>query len=157
MGGVAVGSWHHTATFAFADNPDLYSNGNTGFFVSAWYNIFSFMNENGQMNGFARYGNAKDKLNLVQESYAAGLGVNFSGNKLLPEMIGAGITRVNLNPYMIEGVENIAHHESVIEFTMKKNLHPNISLQPDIQYVINIGGEKGKNAVVGILRFVASF
>lgn len=156
-GGLALGSWHHTASFVVADNPDLLVNGNSGFFVSAWHNIMNFMNEDGQLIGFARYGNAIDNLNLVQESFTAGFGVHLLGNKLLPEMIGAGITRVNLNSSMLDGGAQSANHESVLEFTFMKSLHENISLQPDFQYVLNVGGEKGKNAAVGILRFVASF
>lgn len=98
----------------------------------------------------ASYGPAKENLN----NYYLGLGLNISNIKIKNINSTLGIAMAHAGLKTPEYI-----HETSFELTYKMELTENISIQPDVQYIINpMGtGVALNNATVGILRFGLNF
>lgn len=100
---------------------------------------------------FSQLGIVPKKTNYVPDYYGLGISLMTTSKKYAPDFIGLAIGSVGLNSF------NDAHEvignsrETTIELSIKKELFDRISLQPDIQYIINPFGIH-PNAFAGILR-----
>jgi porin len=112
------------------------------------------------VSGFARVGYAPDQRNPVVYYFDTGI----NGTGLIPgrasDILGLAFSfeRLGTDVELASGAPVLAHHEHVIELTYLANIAPNISLQPDLQYVINPGGfGRAPNALVAGVRFNLTF
>ncbi len=107
--------------------------------------------ENYQLGLFSQVGLATKKLNYVPNYYGFGISLKTPGEKYFPDLIGLAIGTVGLNGIEEENVIADTSRETAIELSIKKELFGRITLQPDIQYIINPSGILS-NAFVGIFR-----
>ncbi len=105
---------------------------------------------------FGQFGWAPGNRNFIQEYYGGGL--VYRG--LIPErdndVVGLAIANILYSsPYRqssAAGGTNIDKYETAIELFYKYLPSPYFSLQPDLQYIVNPGGQY-KDALVPGLRF----
>ncbi len=125
-------------------------NKNFGFYLVADQNIKEW--DNGcRLSAFIQ--GAVSPKDENAHNFYAGAGLNFYAPfKRKNDAVGLAVAHAGFH-------EGVHKHETAIEAFYKIQFTENISLQPDIQYVINPSGtdENLKNALVGILRFKLEF
>jgi porin len=143
-----IGGWFYTEKFETFPNSSFENRvpekGNYGLYGFAESHLIS-ENKNGEQGlaGFVRFGITNKNVNKVCTYY--GTGINYLG--LIPgrddEILGLAIgTSKNSNDFRISQFGNsqtqkTKTHEYIIELTYKINLLDYLSIQPDVQYVIN--------------------
>ncbi|MFM1873039.1 MAG: Porin precursor [Planctomycetota bacterium] len=151
-GRAAIGGWHHTADFAeFAGSTSSGTSGGWLTLEQTFWRENPDRDDDGQ--GFGAYtmlGYADDAVSAFGNSLA--LGLTWTG--ALPnrddDVIGLGLFRVDLSDEPGAGTPD---DETVVELLYKLQLTPSVSLKPELQYVINPGGQSGvDDVVVGLLR-----
>lgn len=118
---------------------------NYGIYFITDQNIWESENKVKNITGFIQLGLVPKEQN--KNYIYSGFGVNYNGifnNK--NDYLGIAVANAVF--------KNEIKSETTIEFTYKAHLTDNISLQPDIQYIINPAGEDRNldNAFVGIIR-----
>ncbi len=161
---VAVGGWYYTGEFEHVsaeehvDDP-ISQRGNYGIYVLAEKKVLSRKNSPDQgLSIFTRFGFADPDVN--QFRYYFGGGLVYDG--LIPgrrdDQTGLAIATVNNSERFIASCfhdgESIDSYESSIELTHLFELPTFVSLQPNLQYIINPSMDKNvKNALAIGCRF----
>jgi porin len=109
-----------------------------------------------QLGLFTQLGFAPKETNYVPDYYGIGVSIKTSDKKYFPEFIGLAIASVGLNNYNEEHIIQETPRETAIELSAKKELFGRITIQPDLQYIINPSGIYD-NTFVGILRLQIDF
>ncbi len=112
------------------------------------------------LNAFVRIGGAPNDRALVP--FYTDTGLSYKG--LIPgrdrdiTALGFSYTKISPDARDEDGAPYATHHEGIIELTYKVQATDWLTVQPDIQYIINPGAcEKQDNAFVAGLRFNVSF
>ena len=158
-----VGMWHHSdpnvwTEFTTDPNPRTFVQ-NYGVFTSSDQMIFKeeYGTDDTQGLGvFCQFGWAPGNRNFIQEYYGGGL--VYRG--LIPErdndVVGLALANILYSsPYRQVNAASgttIGSNETAIELFYKLLPSPYLSLQPDLQYILNPGGQY-KDALVPGLRF----
>ncbi len=150
-----IGGWLYSADFdrieATASRPHDDGNGGIYGFVEAPV----YRGKDGvSLRGFLRYGVANDELNIF-DSYL-GAGVVVSG--LLPsrpdDRFGLAVARAGIGAAWDRAAGGADNHETSIELTYSMQVTDWLRVQPDLQYIVNPGGNPGiDNAFAVGLRF----
>lgn len=164
---IRTGMWHHSDKTVWTEltadpNPTVYSQ-NYGCFTTVDQMLFkeSYDGTDDQgLGAFFQYGYAPGNRNFI-ENYVGG-GLVYKG--FLPgrdiDMIGLGFAKINYSgSYRDAELANgtvIGSSETAIETFYKCIVGPNVSLQPDMQYIANPGGQY-KDVLLTGLRFEAIF
>lgn len=163
----AVGVWSYTSRFADlvdvdgVDDP-LMRKGNRGFYVLAERTLHRrTRNPDSHADGFIRYGRANADFNQFSSYFQTGL--VFSGmvpGRSEDQFAVSYSTACTGDKYRLAasnaGAEATSH-ESVWEATYRAHMAPWLSIQPNIQYVINPGADAQiKNSTVLGVRFEMS-
>jgi porin len=163
----AVGVWSYTSRFADlvdvdgVDDP-LMRKGNRGFYVLAERTLHRrTRNPDSHADGFIRYGRANADFNQFSSYFQTGL--VFSGmvpGRSEDQFAVSYSTARTGDKYRLAasnaGAEATSH-ESVWEATYRAHMAPWLSIQPNIQYVINPGADAQiKNSTVLGVRFEMS-
>lgn len=165
---IAIGGWYYTGKF----NHILRENnlgtpvkqiGNYGMYVLAESKIFSEMDSSNQgLSVFSRFGYADPNVN--QFIYYFGAGMVYDG--IIPgrdnDQAGLAIaTVINCKDFFTScnhHEKDVNKFESAVELTYLFTLSSFVSLQPDIQYILNpLMGEKVSNALAIGCRFKILF
>ena len=101
---------------------------------------------------FALGAYAPDKENNELKTFVAG-GVHYAGLFSAEGKDEVGLAASSVRFDIGGGIKT----ETIFELTYKYQLNDNISLQPDLQYVINPSGGLVDDAFVGIMRFGIAF
>ncbi|MFZ3174308.1 MAG: carbohydrate porin [Thiobacillus sp.] len=163
----AVGAWSYTSRFADLVAVDgvgdpLMRKGNRGFYVLAERTLHrGTRNPDSHAEGFIRYGRANADFNQFSSYFQTGL--VFSGmiagrseDQFAVSYSSARTGDKHRLAASIAGAEATSH-ESVWEATYRAHATPWLSVQPNIQYVINPGADAQiKNATVLGVRFEMS-
>ncbi len=159
----AVGAWKYTAGFAELRDPRILalwapSHRNQGVYALAEMSLLRESSDPAQgLSGFARFGVANNRINRFG-SYL-GLGLVYTG--LLPgrgdDQAGLALAVArNGDPYF-ESVAPLGtpdRSEAVIEATYLAGITSWLSIQADLQYIVNPGTEPNvSNALVPLVRF----
>lgn len=152
---VALGGWHGSATFDRFDGGEQH--GASGAYAVAEQQVWREEpkdSENRQgLSWFAQYGYGDHAVSEV--SHHAAIGWRYAG--LLPgrddDATGlryshARLSRAAGSPHK--------HDESGLEWYYRAQVTPCFSIQPDLQWIKNPGGNSG-DALVGTLRLALSF
>lgn len=164
---VAAGTWRYTAKFedilaTQVAGTSIERGRNDGAYIFAERKLTGETKEGPGLAAWARLGVADDKFNPV-ESYVGG-GLVYTG--LVPgraeDQLGLAVAHVSLGtPYRraleLAG-EASSKSETNIELTYRASLAPWLTLQPDIQYILNPGANPAlKNDLVMGLRVEVGF
>ena len=149
------GGWYHTGTFAdqFGNDQD----GAYGAYIHGYYQLCKELpddeNDNQGLALFAHYAYADPTASDVP--HHIGAGALWVG--ALPgrdsDVAGFGITTLLLR----DGPEFSDGNETAYELFYKIQLTPYLSIQPDLQYVSNPGGNGASDAIVGTIRLSVDF
>lgn len=163
----AVGAWSYTTRFADLVDIDgvgdpLMRKGNRGFYVLAERTLHrGTRNPDSHADGFIRYGRANADFNQFSSYFQTGLVFSgmVAGRSEDQFAVSYSIARTGDKHRLaasIAGAEATSH-ESVWEATYRAHVAPWLSVQPNIQYVINPGADAQiKNAMVLGIRFEMS-
>jgi porin len=152
-----IGYCHHTAKFqGVADTTKEYK-GDFGAYLLADQMIFSEQSDQKQgLGAFFMFGISSKQQNMV--NYGIGGGLCYTGlfHGRDEDVLGLGITNATINPDLIK-INDIEKSENTIELVYVAIISDRFTMQSDIQYIINPGGTKNNNALIGLLCFGVVF
>jgi porin len=162
---IGVGGWYYTSTFEhqteITATGDPFKEHSHGIYLLGEKELYTESEGEG-LAGFARFGVANDAVN--QFDYAWSVGLVYTG--LIPTrdigQLGFGVTGAHngdaFNDATLAGGTEVDSAETTMELTYSDNLTPWLSVQPDVQYVMNPNTDKSlKNAWVLGTRLTVSF
>ncbi len=122
---------------------------NYGFYFLADQKIWQ-MNETQNLCAFIQI--AVSPRNINVHNYYLGGGINYSGIFTDADVFGLAVAHAGFN-------NSLVGEETTFETFYKIGITENISIQPDIQYIINPAGTEKKldNALAAFLRFAINF
>lgn len=158
-GRLAVGGYHHTGTFQRFDGED--QRGASGMFAVFDQTIWQRRAPNPNSGDpapsigiFAQYGLADADISVIDQH--VGVGLQWTGpiptNSRASDVLGAGASCVHLSNQA--GLSR--DYELAIEAFYKLQFTPWLSLQPDLQFIVNPGGGT-HDALVGTVRAELDF
>jgi porin len=158
---LAIGAWQYTADFdplAAPDGPQ--DDGNSGWYAIADRTVWR--GGSSTLAAFLRVGQAEDRFNPVATYVGFGASLTgFSDNRADDELGLAVATNFTSDDFKeVRSLENLQtdNDETSIELTYRAPVTDWLTIQPDIQYVINPGTEPTlDNALVISLRFELSY
>ncbi|MEM1108632.1 MAG: carbohydrate porin [Planctomycetota bacterium] len=157
-GRIGVGVWHHSGTFDRFDAGT--ESGTTGGYVVVDQTLFRANPEDPEdergIGLFAQYGWADDAVSEVD--HHAGLGVQWTGPlaERPDDVLGLMVSPVFFTDEAGAGFTE--ESEWAFEAFVKLQVTPWLSVKPDIQLILNPGGDEDiDDAWVGTLRFEATF
>jgi len=158
-GTIKFGSWQHTQEFEAVNGSGKVFDANYGFYGSIDQQIYALPDDPTKgINVFARLAGAPTDRNAV-DFYFDG-GVVFSG--FIPsrpdDSFGAGFAYASVSDDAIK-VDSRLNYESMAEIFYKAQIVPGLTIQPDLQYMWNVGGiEKGgDDAIYGGVRVSVAY
>ncbi len=138
---LAVGTWIHTARVELFDGS--VNSENKGVYLIAEKTLFAENTSGEGLGAFFQLGFADSDLNQISSYWGAG--INYTG--LIPgrnqDITGLAVASArNGNSFMkftkADG-NDVEHTETAIELTYRAEVLPWLTLQPDIQYILNPG------------------
>ncbi|MHC4642277.1 MAG: carbohydrate porin [Planctomycetota bacterium] len=149
------GGWYHSSDFEEVGDDadtDVFA-GNHGFYLAFDQMLYHEQNDSDQGLGtFFQFGWAPENRNEIDRY----LGIGLSCVGLLPGR-DEDITGIGLAQALWSDRMNGFTRESAIELFYKAQLTEFMSIQPDIQYIANPGGETTDDAIVLGIRAKFSF
>ncbi|HBX49887.1 MAG: hypothetical protein A2275_05460 [Bacteroidetes bacterium RIFOXYA12_FULL_35_11] len=153
-----LGLFYHTGYFIKLSNGDTLHN-NYGIYAIADQIIFSKYPDSEQgLNAFFETSYFPEDRNFLNFFIGGGLRYRGLFNKRKYDDIGLAFATGTMSKYYKNQSDSILSHETAIEFMYKAQLHKNIVIQPEIQYIINPGAYKPvNNSFVGMIRLFIKF
>ena len=156
-GRFAVGGWHHTGTFdTFGGDTD---EGTEGLYVLLETHLGSPPSDGEDqeqgVSAFFQYGYADESVSEVKHHVAAGVSAvgAFPGRE--DDIAGAYVSYVALSDANGAG---LGDHETVLELFYKFQITPFISVQPDLQILVNPSGRDDiDDTIIGAVRLELTF
>jgi porin len=158
---LALGTWMYTADFAPLASPDgPEDDGNWGWYAIADRTLWR--GESATLAGYVRIGQAEDRFNPM-DNYL-GLGASVAGflasrpDDELGLAVASGTSGDGLKAARQLDDLGTDSRETTIELTYRAPLTDWLTIQPDVQYIINPGFEPAfDNSLVILLRFELSY
>jgi porin len=157
-GKIALGGWYYTEKTADVAASGNYQH-NKGFYVLGEQLLCQEAGAAGQgLTGFARFGVADKDVNQFYYSWSTGL--VYTG--LIPSRdegkLGLALNGAHNGKKFRNVSAPVDTAETALELTYSDNITPWLTVQPDVQYVINPGANPAtKNATVLGSRFTIAF
>ncbi len=151
-----IGGWYYTSEFIDLKTGDN-SLGNWGAYIGAQKYWFYSKYDDRYLAFFGRIGWAADQYNRIGTAISAGiLSAGSASGKT--DYIGLGFTKaINGSTYMDENT-SLEASETAIELTFSTPIRTWLTIQPDIQYIINPNSDpKLQNSLAGGVLFQLSF
>ncbi len=101
---------------------------------------------------FAQISSSPSMSNILTSYYSGGLAYTGLIKGRDEDILSVGYTSANLNKFLYQDIDGMTNAESVLDISYMLTLHESIVIQPDFQYLMNIGGVKGHNAAVFMIR-----
>ncbi|MEZ5564633.1 MAG: carbohydrate porin [Gammaproteobacteria bacterium] len=162
---LALGAWTYTADFDRLTNPGgPQDDGNNGWYALAdrylWRGEGSGVERS--VAGWLRVGQADQRFNPIQTSIGTGVTVAGLINSRPDDEFGLafaiGVTGDDYRDARQQDGLATDRHETNVELTYSAKITDWLTLQPDIQYIINPGtNPELDNALVVVLRFELNF
>ncbi|MCE9588920.1 MAG: carbohydrate porin [Planctomycetes bacterium] len=151
-----VGGWGHTGDFeTFSGSVD---HGTEGFYVVAeqtiWHPSGATKDDPQAIKVFGQYGYADANVSDFDNNIGGGFLWVGAIPKRYPDTIGLGFSTVTLsdqNPAFTES------NETAIELFYGWQVRPWLMVKPDLQYIVNPGGEGLDDALVATVRVIIGF
>jgi porin len=155
-GRLGLGAAYHTGTFERFDGDE--QNGTGGFYLVfdqlvQRENPADAEDEQG-VGVFVMYGRADPDVTKVDHHVSAGLAWTGPIDGRDHDVFGLGMNYVHFSQVTGSGFTD--HHETAYELFYKIEIAPQISIKPDLQYIVHPGGNGLPNAFVATLRMEIS-
>ena len=155
-----LGGFYHNGDFDSFKDTTASISGNYGFYIIADQKIISIDEEVGRSLGLFTQIGVSPKDRSINSLYWA-LGINFYGPfvKRAEDVFGIAVANALMSSYSVDMSKGVMDKSEIaIECFYKLKLTENISLQPEVQYIINPGVDSSlNNAFVGLIRTYISF
>ncbi len=150
---VRLGTWQHSGDWEeiVAAGPPRTFNQNYGIYASVDQLLWKEPGEEGDEQGlgaFLQFGWAPGNRNAVQEYYGGGLTYRGWLEGRERDLVGLGVAHVLFSPQQRSATGQT--YETAIELFYKVLLGDFVSLQPDLQFIANPGGEFQDALLLGI-------
>jgi len=150
-----VGMFHHSGEFNSLDNPTRQQKGSSGIYFIADQLVFTESAENNQGLGTMFQIGYSPTNSSINDFYLA-YGLNYKGlfPKRASDVMGLAVAHASINNSLLKNNhKNYETCETAIEFTYKYKALNSLTIQPNIQYIINPGMKSNyNNAFVGMIR-----
>jgi porin len=152
---LTFGAWGHTAKFDAFGGP-VSQDSSMGAYGLAERPLARWAGR--RLDGFARVGFADPNTEQIAKTYSAGLVLHGPVLGFEDEALGVAVTVAeNGRPFRRAQAAlgaRVERREAALELTYRIQVTPWLTVQPDLQYVINPGADPAlKNALVAGLRF----
>lgn len=152
-GRLGLGVWHHHGTFEKFDGGT--EDGTSGFYLVFDQALWQKDEDRG-VSMFAQYGYADEQVSEIHQH----AGVGFTATGLIAnrhdDVLGLMASMAHLSDEAGAGFTE--DYELAIELFYKAQINGNISIKPDLQYIIHPGGDAAlKDALVATLRCELTF
>jgi porin len=156
-GTLKMGAWYHSQLFCQVLDSTIRKKGNNGLFFIADQHLFTEKsNLSNGLGGFIQLGMAPSAINRI--SFYSGIGLAYTG--LFPgrdyDVVSLGLANAEMSTLLVMASEGVlARNENVIELTYKAQLSPHLTIQPDLQYIINPGSRTSSpNSLFALMRIL---
>ncbi len=154
-GHIGVGLWHHTGEFEKFDGGT--TSGTTGFYAMLDQRLAARDEADAESDRglyvFGQFGYASEEVSEIHIHVAAGVSLlgTFPGRD-------ADAAGLYVSYAGISDKSGLGEYETAFELFYRLQLTPWASIKPDIQFIVNPGGDSGiDDALVGSLRFEVVF
>jgi porin len=154
-----AGFFHHNGDFVNMTDTTSTVKGNSAYYVIADQFLYRENATDGQGLGAMFQFGCTPKDRSINNIFLS-VGLNYYG--LIPgrdeDILGLAMAHASISQEFRNLKPGALGHETAIDFTYKYNLSKLLTIQPDLQYIINPGvSELQKNAFVGVLRISLGF
>jgi len=155
-GHVGVGVTYHSGDFEKA-NGDIQS-GASSFYVvldqKIWHKKFYDKGNEQGVYAFGQYGHADKDVSEVSDHVGAGVMWIGPYDKMYPDIVGLGVQTVKFN----DDFGFTENYETNIELFYSYQVTPYFSVKPDLQYIMNPGGDETiDDALMATIRVTLAF
>ncbi|TRX72189.1 carbohydrate porin [Carboxylicivirga sp. M1479] len=153
------GGYYHSSQFDDIVNPNTAHKGNYGLYFIADQQLSASHKKDKKLGSFVKFGIAPKNRNEYPFFWALGLNYYAPFTKRANDVLGLAMASLSINRSLI-GTELPYQHknEQVIECFYKASIGDNISIQPEIQYIINPGAVlANNNTTIGLVRTHITF
>jgi porin len=155
-----IGGLYHNGDFDSLEDTTVSIKGNYTFYFIADQKLISIDEVAGRSLGiFAQVGMSPKNRSI--NSLFWSFGINYYGpiSKRSEDILGIAVANASISSFVVDmNVGVMDKSETAIEFMYKAKLSENISIQPEVQYIINSGVDSSlDNAFVGLIRSYISF
>lgn len=165
-GKVAIGSWYYTARFpdlvdTLSDGEPVQRHGSAGVYLIADQTLWRAPRGGPSLlTAYAQIGLGDPRVNQIGSYRGGGLTLTAPFPKRAQDELGIAVAAARNGSHFVlaQAASGLpAPNETALELTYFAQLAPWIALQPDVQYVINPGGDGAtRNALVLTLQLALS-
>jgi len=155
-GFIKVGGLYHSGTFNDLLNPANTTKGNFQFHFIVDQIISKKEGGKGSLGVFLQIGYLPDNAINPAPLYIGG-GFNYRGllSPSANDVLGLAFANVNMSKDLTNNIPEMYTHETAIELSYAITFWDHLTVQPDLQYIINPGADRAlENAFIGFLRFI---
>ncbi len=154
---IKLGVMYHSAEFETIADNTITEKGNLQFHLIAEQTLINKAEgEKGKLDAFIQIGYLpNNKINVIP--FYLGAGINYTGMlfKNASDVLGLAFAHAGISKEAINNIPGTQSFETAIELTYAMQFFNQITIQPDLQYIINTGiDESIDNAFVGFLRVI---
>lgn len=156
-GSLKLGMLYHSAEFTHMHDTSILDKGNLEFHLIAEQTLIEKPDgEKGRLNAFVQLGYLPNSnINVVP--FYLGTGLNYCGLLFsdASDVLGFGLAHSQLSNKLVKSVPNTQHFETALELSYAFSIADKITIQPDLQYIINTGADVTiDDAFVGFVRII---
>lgn len=159
-GSYKLGFYYHSAEFEDLTDANKTYSGNYGLYLMVDQMLFPKPTDRDKgLGAFLHFGISPDDRSMNDLFLAVGLNYYGVSESRSEDVIGLGVAYASLSNKLYDSAPNLFQKgETQIEFFYKLKLGEYITLQPEIQYMINPGFDKSiDNAFIGLFRTYVEF
>jgi porin len=151
---VSFGTWHHTGNFEGFDGSSR--RGTAGYYGVVEQRLFHEEGDETQgVDLFAQLGFSDGRFAEIDAHVSLGLSATGAIPSRDRDTAGVMLTSVTLSP--LSASTSGSRRESVLELFYGVSIRPWFVIKPDLQFILNPGAGRAKNALVGTLRATLAF
>jgi porin len=157
LGTIKLGILYHSTDFVEIADSSKNASGNIELHLIGEQTLINKPEgEKGKLDAFLQFGYLPNNR-INQIPIYIGAGINYTGLLMdsASDVLGFGITYAGLSKKLIDITPGMKSFETAIELSYALPLNDQITIQPDLQYIINPGATGGiNNAFVGFVRVI---
>ncbi len=152
-GSLTIGAWHHTGTFTHFD--DSTHDQTSGFFSTLTQQVYANDDSDQALSLFAQLASADPSVSETHHHLGLGLVLDAPLPSRPHDQAGLYVSHANLSSEPGAGFDA---NETTIDAYYALTIHPNLTLRPEIQHIINPSGARSvDNATIIGLRIECTF
>ncbi len=154
-----VGAYYHSKACNDISNSELQHEGNYGYYFIADQMLTKSSSGNKSLAGFLKIGVAPEDRNEYPFFWSLGFNYYAPFTKRSNDIFGLALASLSINENLVGSDKPYQYnYEQVIECFYKTPVTKNITIQPEVQYIINPGAiASNNNTAIGLVRTYINF